>query len=132
MISQMQIAVALLLALGGTAFASTDGWKLFDSPFGLSVSYPGNWFDIGASLDNLIGASVDRLYIRSAKDGAEGIGIKQGQADITVREADASSYQTLAQIIAYYTQDTTVLSRRNIPVEASGGGCELQEIISKE
>lgn len=126
MISQMQKAVVvLLLTLGGAAFASTGGWQLFSSSTGFSVSYPGSWFKAGIS--------KDRLQLRSSKGGAEGIGIKQGQAEITVIEAQASSSQTLAQVIAYYTQDTTVLSHRNVSTEAGKGGCsELQEITSKE
>ena len=126
MISQMQKAVVvLLLTLGGAAFASTDGWQLFNSSTGFSVSYPGSWFKAGIS--------KDRLQLRSSEGGAEGIGIKQGQAEITVMEAQASSSQTLAQVIAYYTQGTTILSHKDVPAEAGKGGCsELQEITSKE
>ena len=126
MISQMQKAVVvLLLTLGGAAFASMDGWQLFSSSTGFSVSYPGSWFKAGIS--------KDRLQLRSSKGGAEGIGIKQGQAEITVMEAQASSSRTLAQVIAYYTQDTTVLSRKDIPGETVPHGCSnLKEVTSKE
>jgi hypothetical protein len=126
MVSQNPKAiVALLLVLTATAFASTDGWQRFSSSKHFSVLYPGNWFRTGVS--------TDRLQLRSSKDGAEGIGISQGEAEITVIEAQASSKQTLVQVIAYYTQDTTVLSRKNVPVEARSRGCsDLKEVISKE
>jgi hypothetical protein len=125
MISQMKKAVVVLLALGGAALASTDGWQLFNSSTGFSVSYPANWFKVGIS--------KDRLQLRSSEGGAEGVGIKHGQAEIIVMEAEDSSSQTLAQVIAYYTQDTTVLSHRTVPAEASNDGCsEIQEITSKE
>lgn len=126
MVSQNHRAVvALLLTLWGGAFAETDGWQRFNSSNRFSVRYPGSWFRAGIS--------TDRLQLRSSKGGAEGVGIKQGQAEITVMEAQASSSQTLAQVIAYYTQDTTVLSHKNVPAEASKGGCsELEEITSKE
>ncbi len=125
MISQKRKAIlALYVMLGAAAFASTEGWQRFNSSSGFSVSYPRSWFRAGIS--------TDRLQLRSSKGGAEGIGIKQGQADITVMEAQASSSQTLAQVIAYYTQDTKVLSHRNVPTEAGNGCSELVEIISKE
>ncbi len=126
MISQKRKAFfALFVMLGGVAIASTEGWQRFKSSTGFSVSYPGSWFRAGIS--------TDRLQLRSSKGGAEGVGIKQGQAEITVMEAQASSSQTLAQVIAYYTQDARVLSHRNVPVKASKGGCsELAEITSKE
>jgi len=126
MISQMQKAVVvLLLTLGGAAFASTEGWQLFNSSTGFSVSYPGSWFKAGIS--------KDRLQLRTSKVGAEGIGIKQGQAEITVMEAQASSSQTLAQVVAYYTQDTTVLSQKDIPEGTVPLGCSnLKEVTSKE
>ncbi len=41
--------------------------------------------------------------------------------------------QTLAQVIAYYTQDATVLSHRDVPGEAVSHGCSnLEEVTSKE
>lgn len=124
MISRKRKAVIALCVLGAAAFASADGWQQFNSSSGFSVSYPENWFRAGVS--------TDRLQLRSSKGGAEGIGIKQGQADITVIEAQASSSKTLAQVIAYYTQDATVLSHRNVPAEAGNGCSELEEVISKE
>ena len=122
---EQKLVVALFLTLGGAVFASTDGWERFSSSTGFSVWYPGSWFRVGIS--------TDRLQLRSSKGGAEGVGIKQGQAEITVMEARASSTQALAQVIAYYTQDTTVLSRRDVSAEAGKGGCsDLEEITSKE
>jgi hypothetical protein len=48
-------------------------------------------------------------------------------------EAQASRTQTLAEVIAYYTKDTTVLSRRDVPQETGKRGCtHLEEITSKE
>lgn len=126
MVSQNQKAVvALLLTLGVAAFASTDGWQRFSSSKHFSVLYPGGWFRTGVS--------TDRLQLRSSKGGAEGIVIKRGQAEITVMEAQASSTQTLSEVIAYYTQDTTLLSRRDFPDGAGKRGCSnLKEITSKE
>jgi hypothetical protein len=126
MISQKQkVVVVLLFMLGGAAFASTDGWRRFSSSTHFSVLYPGGWFRTGVS--------KDRLQLLSSRGGAEGVGIKQGQAEITVMEAQASSTRTLAEVIAYYTQDTTVLSRRDVPAETGKSGCsELKEVTSKE
>lgn len=115
----------LLLTFGVAAFASTDGWHRFSSSSSFSVMYPGVWFRIGAS--------TDRLQILSSKGGAEGIVIKHGQAEITVMEAQASSTKTLAQVIDYYTQGASVLSRRDVPEEAGERDCrELKEVTSKE
>jgi hypothetical protein len=126
MVSQKHRAVvALLLMLGGGAFAKTDGWQRFNSSNRFSVLYPGSWFRTGVS--------TDRLQLLSSKGGAEGIGIKQGEAEITVMEAQASSTQTLTEVIVNYTQDTTVISHRDVPVEAGKGGCsELKEVTSEE
>ncbi len=126
MTSQNQkTVVVLLLSLGGAALASTDGWQRFSSSNRFSVLYPAAWVRNGVS--------TDRLQLRSSEGGAEGIGIKQGQAEITVMDAQESSKQTLAQVIATYTQDTTVLSRKDVPGEAASHGCsELKEVTSKE
>jgi hypothetical protein len=126
MISQNKKAVIfLLLTLGGTAVASTDGWQTFSSSNHFSVLYPGAWARSGDS--------TDRLQLRSSKGGAEGIGIKQGQAEITVMEAPDSSRKTLAQVIAYYSQDATVLSHKDVPGEPAPHGCSvLKEVTSKE
>ncbi len=152
MISQnWKAAVALLLSLAGAAVASTDGWQRFSSSNRFSVLYPAAWVRNGVS--------TDRLQLRSSEGGAEGIGIKRGQAEITVMEAQESSKQTLAlfgffvccdvnvnyleaqesskqtlaQVIAYYTQGTTVLSRKDVPGEAAPSGCsEIKEVTSKE
>ncbi len=120
-----KVIVALLMSVVCTAFAASDGWRLFRSSAGFSVSYPGTWVRNGVS--------TDRLQVRSSKGGAEGIGIKHDQAEITVMEAPESSKQTLAQMIAYYTQDTKVLSQRDIPGEVGLHVCSnLKELISKE
>lgn len=126
MIDQKQKAVvALLVTLCCAALAATDGWRPFKSSTGFSVSYPETWVRNGVS--------TDRLQLRSSKGGAEGIGIKQGQAEITVMEAPESSKQTLAQVIAYYTQDTTVLSQKDVQGEAVPHSCSsLKEVTSKE
>jgi hypothetical protein len=126
-ISQRQgtVVAALLLTFLGAALASTDGWQRFSSSAGFSVLYPGTWVRNGVS--------KDRLQLRSSRGGAEGVGIKQGQAEITVMEAPESSKQTLAQVIAYYTEDTTVLSHKDFPGEAGPRGCSiLKEVTSKE
>ena len=48
-------------------------------------------------------------------------------------EAPESAKQTLAQVIAYYTQDTTVLSQKDVPGEPVPKSCSnLKEVISKE
>lgn len=127
MISQRHrtVAATLLLALGVSASASTDGWQRFSSSARFSVLYPGTWVRNGVS--------TDRLQLLSSKGGVEGVGIKQGQAEITVMEAPESSKQTLAQVIAYYTQDTTVLSHKDVPGEPGPHGCgNLKEVTSKE
>ena len=127
MISQRHrtVVATLLLAVGGVAVASTDGWERFSSSTRFSVLYPKTWVRNGVS--------KDRLQLLSSEGGAEGVGIKQGQAEITVVEAPESSKQTLAQVIAYYTQDTTVLSHKDVPGEPELHGCSiLKEVTSKE
>lgn len=125
MMRKIQTVVALLMLFGAMAFASPDGWLLFRSSTGFSVSYPGTWIRNGVS--------TDRLQVRSSKAGAEGIGIKQGQAEITVMEAPESLNKTLAQVIAYYTQDTKVLSQKDALGESVPHGCSsFKEITSRE
>lgn len=125
MMSKKKAVVTFLMALGCMAFAASDGWRLFRSSTGFSVSYLGTWVRNGAS--------TDRLQVRSSKGGAEGVGIKQGQAEITVMEAPESSKQTLTHVIAYYTLDTTVLSQKDVSGEANPHGCtKLKEVISRE
>jgi hypothetical protein len=119
------VVALLLLSLGGVAVASTDAWQRFSSSNRFSVPYPAAWVRNGVS--------TDRLQLRSSEGGAEGIGIKQGQAEITVMEAQELSKQTLAQVIATYTQDTTVLSRKDVSGESASRSCgELKEVTSKE
>lgn len=126
MTSKMRKAViVLILMLGSVVFAYTNDWQRFSSSSHFSVSYPGSWFRTGVS--------TDRLQLLSSKGGTEGIRIKQGQAEITVVEAPGSSTQTLAEVIAYYTQDLTILSSRDIPVEGGEHACNLlKEITSEE
>jgi hypothetical protein len=125
MTSQCQKLVAAFLLVLGTVVASSDGWQRFRSSNRFSVRYPGAWARNGVS--------TDRLQLLSSKGGAEGIGIKPGQAEITVMEAQAPLTLTLAEVIALYTLDTIVLSREDIPVEAAARGCsELKEVTSKE
>jgi hypothetical protein len=125
MMSKRKIVVVLLMGLGSIAFAAPDGWHLFRSTAGFSVLYPDTWVRNGVS--------TDRLQVRSSRGGAEGIGIKQGQAEITVMEAPESTKKTLAQVVAYYTQDVTVLSQKDVPGESTSKGCSnLKEVISKE
>jgi hypothetical protein len=123
-VERQQVFIALLLALHGVAFASTDAWLRFSSSHHFSVAYPATWFRIGGS--------TDRLQILSSKGGAEGVIIRHGQAEIVVMEAYNSS-KTLPQIIDYYTQGVPVLSRRDVPNEPGKEGCgSLEEVISKE
>jgi hypothetical protein len=127
MVGQNKKVVILLLLMlgGGVAVASASGWQRFSSSNHFSVLYPLAWVRNGVS--------TDRLQLRSSRGGAEGIGIKQDQAEITVMETPDSSRQTLAHVIAYYTQETTVVSRKDVPVEAAQSGCsELKEVTSKE
>jgi hypothetical protein len=124
--SQKQKAViAVFLALGIAASASMDHWQRFVSSNHFSTVYPNTWFRIGASLD--------RLQLLSSRGGAEGVIIKRGQAQITVSEVQASAAKTLTQVINDYTQGASVLSRRDIPGNASSQGCsDLKEVISRE
>lgn len=89
--SKRKIVLVLLMGLGSMAFAAPYGWHLFRSTAGFSVLYPGTWVRNGVS--------ADRLQVRSSRGGAEGIGIKQGQAEITVMEAPESTQKTLAQVV---------------------------------
>jgi len=120
-----RIGVIFSLCVGVSAFASADGWKTFDSSRNFSVSYPADWFRIGAS--------ADRLQLLSSKGGAEGITIKHGQAEITAMEAEASPTETLTQVIDRYTEGASVLSRTDLPNVSGKEGCSgLKEIISRE
>jgi hypothetical protein len=102
-----------------------QNWKSFKSTTGFSVKYPGSWFTKGAS--------TDRLMILSSDGGAEAVVIKRGQAMISVKEEEYTG-STLSQLIDHYTQDTDVLSRKNIRNERAGTqGCrDLQQIVSRE
>lgn len=122
---KQKIAVALIVALGIVALASADTWKEFTSPIHFSVSYPADWFRFGVS--------KDRLQLRSSKGGAEAVVIKRGQAEITVVEAEESSTKTLAQVIDYYTQGSSISSRSRISDKSGKPACsDLEEVISKE
>jgi len=123
-IRKQNVMVAFVLVAAIVAPASTDAWKQFRSPKGFSVMYPGTWFEIGRS--------PDRLQLLSSAHGAEGIVIKRGQAEVVVLEASELSAKTLAQVIDYYTQRATVLSRRNISERDRGSCGNLQEVVSKE
>jgi hypothetical protein len=123
--SKKELVGALLIAFGCTAFAASHTWHLFRSSTGFAVSYPGTWVRSGVS--------TDRLQVRSSKGGAEGVGIKPGQAEITVMDARESPKQTLAQVIAYYTRDTKVISQRDVPGGTVPNSCShLKQIVSKE
>ena len=88
--------------------------------------YPETWFKIGAS--------SDRLDLRSSRGGAEGVGIKRGQAEIDVMEAPESSDKTLSQVIDYYLFGASVLSRKDIVtgVQRDGSCSDLKKVVSKE
>lgn len=113
-----------LLAVAFTISASTVEWKQFRSSEGFSVSYPGTWFTIGSS--------PDRLQILSAQYGAEGVVIKQNEAEIVALEAPESA--TLAEVIAQYKTGATVLRQRSLPVVrgAESSCTDLRELIVKE
>lgn len=120
-----KVFFALFLMFAGVAFASAEGWQRFTSSTGFSVSYPGSWFRTGIS--------TDRLQLRSSRGGAEGVGIRDGQAEITVIEAQSSSSQALAQVIAYYTRDARVTSHKRVSAQADKSACSsLEEVTSKE
>lgn len=47
-------------------------------------------------------------------------------------EASESTKKTLAQVVAFYTQDTTVVSQKDVAGEPASKGCSnLKEVISK-
>jgi hypothetical protein len=119
------VVVAFFLAVTVGLFASAEGWKQFRSSKDFSVMYPETWFKIGVS--------SDRLALRSSRGGAEGVGIKRGQAEIDVMEAPESSDKTLSQVIDYYLFGASVLSRKDIVrgVQRDGSCSDLKEVVSK-
>ena len=121
MANQMRKAiVGFLLTLSVPAVASTDVWKSFHISNHFSVMYPGTWFPIGAS--------ADRLQLLSSKGGAEGVIIKRGQALITVMEPEGYSTKSLAQVIDYYTQGSSILLTKGIFDKSSKQACtDLEE-----
>ncbi len=122
---ERKLAFAFLVMLAATSLASMDTWQRFSSSSCFSVSYPATWFRIGVS--------ADRLQLLNSKDGAEGIVIKRGQAEITVVEGEGSPTKTLEEVIHYYTKGASILASESIPADADDQGCRnLKEIISKE
>jgi hypothetical protein len=120
-----QVLVVILLLSTGFLIASAEIWPRFIKPGGFSVLYPPNWFRVGLS--------KDRLQLLSSAGGAKGVVIKDRQAEITVIEADAAPGKTLAQVITYYTEDTSVISQQELPMEPYGRGCAtLIEVVSRE
>jgi hypothetical protein len=122
---ERKLAVAFLVILATASLPCTDTWQRFSSSSCFSVSYPATWFRIGAS--------ADRLQLLSSKDGAEGIVIKRGQAEITVVEGEGSPTKTLEEVIHYYTKGASILSRESIFTKRDDQGCrDLKEVMSKE
>jgi hypothetical protein len=124
--SQRQKAIVVFfLTFGVLASAYAKMWQRFDSSTHFSVAYPGTWFRIGVS--------TDRLQLLSSKGGAEGFVIKRGQAEISVMEEKGTPTETLDEAIVYYTQGTSVLSRKKLRIESGSHGCnDLVEVTSKE
>jgi len=59
--------------------------------------------------------------------------IKRGQAEIAAMEAPGSPTKSLAQVIDYYVQGSSVLSQRNILDGVAKQGCSaLTEVTSRE
>lgn len=126
MTNQRNIAwLTLFIIIGFAAHASTDGWLLFSSSKKFSVLYPPDWVRTGTV--------ADHLQILSSEGGAEGVIIKRGQAVITVTEPEGGSGKSLPQVIDFYTEGASVLSRRDIVRDGDGDGCrELKEVVSRE
>ena len=122
---KLDIVVAFLLAVPIVALPSAEAWKQFHSSVGFSAMYPG-WFVIGKFAGS---TSTPQFAARSRRYYS-----KRGQAEIVMTEAPGSSTRTLAQVIEYYTQGASVLSRRDIVTRVgSERGCSgLKEVVSKE
>jgi hypothetical protein len=117
------------LLLGASSFsgtAQTGRWGLFRSETGFSVSYPESWVRKGIS--------KDRLTILSSTGGADAVVIKDGQAEISVAEAEIFEKLTLAALIDHYTTGAEVLSRLMVENKRSAnGGCKtFEKVVSKE
>lgn len=119
------VVFAIFLMIGVYTSAAATGWLRFCSSKQFSVLYPRSWVRSGSF--------GDRLQILSSKGGAEGVVIKRGQAEITVMEAPGGAGKSLAQVIGFYTEGTSVLSQRDLLQMRGGDGClGLTEVISKE
>lgn len=119
------IAIAFFFAVSVSACAFVK-WETFRSPNAFSVDYPTTW--------HRIGISTDRLDIRSAGDGAEGVVIKRGQGEISVVEEPKSSEKTLAEVISHYTSGAVIISRQRFANKViDERGChDLVEFVVKE
>lgn len=125
MVTSKATVILSLLLLGASIGTSSGSWRQYRSSRGFVVMYPGSWFHFGSS--------SDRLDIRSARGGAEGVIIKQGQASIGVFEPPDSAGPELDKIVHYYMRDEPVMSRREILRRSRRHGCEqLTEAIFKE
>jgi hypothetical protein len=127
-VKSKKLFILLPMVCVGAIFATgmSQSWQQFSSSTGFSVAYPSNWFRTGVS--------PDRLAILSSKGGAEGVIIKDRQAEITVIEAPKSEKTTLEQVIADDMKGSSILSRRFLTIEhpVERGCSNLIEITSKE
>jgi len=123
-----KVITAVLLLTSIAAFASMEGWKLFRSSNGFEVIYPDTWYRRGASDDTL------RIFSSNGVMGGIGIIIKRGQAAIFVSEEQDTSTNNLAQVIDYYTRDSSViLPERDISGMGGEQGCRvLKEVTFRE
>jgi hypothetical protein len=80
----------------------------FMSAKGFSLEYPAEWTRYGST--NGIGPSNIRLEINSSADLVSGVGIKSGQADITVEKIDNPQQNTLVTEI----RDSNVTDERKL------------------
>lgn len=117
--------VALFLMGGAYAVAIDGHWKVYAITESLTLRYPATWWPV--SIDR------GRIDIRSSKGGAEGVGIRRGQAEIIVSAQAVDPTATLDQAIERNIHGNKILSERDIKIGDSriDKGCpRLREVTS--
>ncbi len=119
-----EICIVLVIAFSALA-SNAEKWERFISPGHFTVKYPSGW--------SRISASADRLQLRSAQSGSEGVIIKRGQALVMVIDEHDPSAQTLAQAIKEYNDNASIISTRGEIVKTNAPNCaNFKEVVSRE
>lgn len=118
--------LALFLASSVYAEGRKEHWTSYAIDESLTIRYPASWWPVSIERG--------RIDIRSSKQGAEGVGIGRGQAEIIASVQDIEPMQTLDQLIQRNVRNDEVLSDRPVDFSRSrvGQSCtNVREVISR-